>query len=236
MTTRVPSRRNASYGQGLIEYVIILLLGVLVSLTTLKLVGVDVKSLFEKTGGLFGAQEKVYITDKFLNLNAWKVFQGQKCWKTENGILSTTLKSCDSRMLNTGTLPDDYQVTMDMAQLLSGDGYGIMFRLAESKGGYSGYSFQVDAGYGNKFVFRRYDVNGVELGKPLAVGSPPAGFDFNAPHKVSVSVIGSNFTAYVDGVAVLNATDSTYTSGSSGLRVWDSTQAKFSGFTVTQGK
>jgi hypothetical protein len=76
----------------------------------------------------------------------------------------------------------------------------------------------------------------VELGKPLAVGTPPTGFDFNAPHKVSVSVNGSNFTAYVDGVAVLSATDNTYTSGSSGLRVWDSTQAKFSGFTVTQGK
>jgi Flp pilus assembly pilin Flp len=228
--------QSSNPAQGLVEYLLIILLGALVSLGTLKLVGVDVKTLFEKAGGVFGVQEKVYLTDNFLDLKAWKVFQGQNCWKTENGILSTTLKSCDSRMMNTGNLPNDYQVTMDMAQLLSGDGYGLMFRLEQSKGSYSGYSFQIDKGYGNKFVFRRYDVNGVELGKPLAVGTPPTGFDFNAPHKVSVSVNGSNFTAYVDGVAVLSATDNTYTSGSSGLRVWDSTQAKFSGFTVTQGK
>ncbi|KAF0112118.1 MAG: hypothetical protein FD147_385 [Chloroflexi bacterium] len=234
-------KENRSYkknksGQGIIEYLLIVVLAVMASLAGLKVAGVNVNNLLEKASGLFGQQEETYLTDSFMNLNSWKSYFGQNCWKAENGILSTTKKSCDSRILNTTDLPDDYQVNMDMAQLVSGDGYGITFRLTKSLGSYAGYSFQVDPGYGNKFIFRRYDEKGVELAKPLAIGNPPAGFDFNAPHKVSVSVKGNTFKAYVDGALVLTATDSTYTSGGVGLRVWDNTQAKFSDFSVTPPK
>lgn len=230
------SNPNFQPGQGLIEYVSIILLMVLVSYGGLRLAGVDIRSMFEKIVSLFGQEETVYVADEFLNLASWETFQGQNCWKTENGILTTTKTSCDSRMLNKTNLPADYQVNMDMAQLLGGNGYGMMFRLTASGTSYGGYSFQIDPGYGNKFVFRRYDANGVELGKPLAVGNPPDGFNFKAPHKVSVSVKGDTFNAYVDGVMVLSAKDSTYSSGETGLRIWDSTTAKYSGFSVTQVK
>jgi hypothetical protein len=50
-----------------------------------------------------------------LDLNAWKVFYGQICLKAENGIVSTIKASYESRILITGTLPNDYTVNMDMA-------------------------------------------------------------------------------------------------------------------------
>lgn len=83
------------------------------------------------------------------------------------------------------------------------------------------------------FIFRRYDNNGTELGKPLAVGNAPAGFDWNKTHKICVSVVGNTFQAYVDDALVLSAQDSNYTSGAAGVRTWDSTSVKFTGFSLT---
>lgn len=234
MNLKLPPKQVNLRGQGLIEYALILVLVFLVSLAGLRLLGVDTKSLYEKFTGMFDAQEKIYLTDSFLDLKAWKVIYGQTCLKAENGILSTTKASCESRIMNTGTLPKDYTVSMDMAELLNGNGFGLMFRLDKNQGNYSGYSFQVDPGLGNKFAFRRYDANGVELSTPLAVAAFPVGFNKNEPHAVSVTVKGNTFTGYIDGVAVLTATDNTYQSGGAGLRVWDSTQANFSGFSVSE--
>jgi hypothetical protein len=43
---------------------------------------------------------------------------------------------------------------------------------------------------------------------------------YNTPHQVQVVAQGNTFTAYIDGQAMLTATDSTYASGGVGLRSW----------------
>ncbi|MCX6053961.1 MAG: DUF1080 domain-containing protein [Chloroflexi bacterium] len=231
-------RNTVSYpknqcGQALFEYLLIIVLGVLVSVGGLSALGVDLQKVYTKISNSLAGQNATLFSDNFSNLSGWQNIYGHNIWSAAGGVLSA-IASGDSRFMASANLPNDYQVNLDSAQLLSGNGYGVMFRLNKSGNNYAGYSFQLDPGYGNKFVFRRFDTNGNELGTPLAVGSPPAGFNFSADHKVSVSVVGNTFKAYVDNVQVLAATDSTYSSGAAGLRVWDSTSTNFSGFNVTQ--
>lgn len=242
-------RRRNSSGQAIIEYVLVLALLGLIGAVGLHLMGGSSAGVFERIKEVFGGGQgtsepasdnsspaspvTTYLTDEFENLNNWFKINGPNCWKTPNGALVTTKDTCTSVLMNTTSVPADYRVTMNMAQLLSGEGYGLMFRLSKSQNSFTGYSFQVDKGYGNKFVFRRYDKNGTELGQPLAVADPPAGFDFSAPHQVSVSVVGNSFTAYVDGVQVLTASDSTYATGNTGLRTWGKSESTFDGFSVT---
>ncbi len=103
-------------------------------------------------------------------MNNWVKVWGAGTQSLANGQL--VMKS-DARFLNKTPVPNDFRVTVDKATLTSGNGYGLMFRMSQSGSNYSGYAFQADPGYGNKFIFRRYDQNGVELGAPLAVGAPP---------------------------------------------------------------
>ena len=171
-----------------------------------------------------------YIADKFANLSNWQSI-GTKNWSLVNGQL--VMQSGD-RMFDKTILPDNYKISVNKATLLSGNGYGIYFRMTPSGTDYSGYDFQVDPGLGNKFVFRRYDTNGAELSAPLASANMPANFDLNAPHQVDVVVQGSTYQAYVDGTLVLTASDSNYkTGGQAGFRTWDSSVAKYDNFTVT---
>jgi len=94
----------------------------------------------------------------------------------------------------------------------------------------NGYVFQYDPGYyPGAFIIRKW-VNGRELSAPIAVAKAP-GYDwYSSPRDIEVVVEGDTFTAYVDGVEVLTATDSTYATGGSGLRNWDSTKVCFDQF------
>jgi len=242
--------RRFEAGQGFLEYAVILALLVLISVFGARAIGNKSAANLAKllpafaqsssgssggeSGGAGQSPESVLLTsDEFDNLDNWKKINGPNCWKTIGGVLNVTKGSCTSVLSNQTTLPDDYTVNMNMAQLLSGEGYGLMFRLSKDNESFTGYSFQVDHGYGDQFVIRRYDKNGTELGTPLAAASFPAGFDVNAAHDVSVSVVGDTYIAYVDGVQVLTAVDDTYSSGGAGLRTWGDSQSQFDGFSVT---
>ncbi len=177
-------------------------------------------------------EQKVYVYDDFQDLSQWVSIYGKNDWKIEGGWLVADSRG-DQRLMNTAKLPDDYTVTVNQVQLIDGNGFGIMFRLNPNGNSYAGYAFQVDPGYGYKLLFRRFDKNGTELGKPLVTGNAPAAFGWNTPHKISVSVKGDTFKAYIDDSLVLTAKDGTYTSGGAGLRTWDSAKVKFDGFYVT---
>jgi len=225
-------------GQSLVEYALILVLVVVVLVVILNLFGVSlVKVYCTIMSGLKGPNggtcSMAYLTDGFDDLNGWQaIFGSTGSWDTSSGQLCTD-GSGDRRLMSNAPLPDDYRITMNNAQLNSGPGFGLMFRLSPSGSNYSGYSFQVDPGYGNKLIFRRYDLNGAELAIPIAAANPPAGFDWNAQHKVEVEVVGSTFTAYIDGSPVLTASDSTYTSGAAGLRTWGNSNACFDDLSIT---
>jgi hypothetical protein len=220
-------------GQGFIEYVLIVLMVVTISILALKLSGVEVNDLFASlSDGLFGGgRSKLIVEDSFDDLGNWTPIFGGKVWRSVDGKLVNT-GGGDKRVMLTTELPDDYVVSAN-GVLLKGDGYGVMFRLTPQGNNYGGYCFQLDPGYGNKFVLRKYVTNGAEVSKPIAVANPPAGFNFNASHDIQIEVVGNTYTAYIDGVQVMTATDNTYTSGGAGLRSWDFSSISVDNFSVS---
>jgi prepilin-type N-terminal cleavage/methylation domain-containing protein len=108
------------------------------------------------------------------------------------------------------------------ATLNRGRGYGVYFR-SNGKPSISGYCFQYDPGWNppaGSFVVRKV-VNGAES-YPIASAAMPAGFaTYGTPHNITINAVGNHIVVQVDGVTVLDFTDSTFASGSAGLRSWD---------------
>lgn len=114
-------------------------------------------------------------------------------------------------------------------------GYGVYYRADKVEGlrnpGISGYCFQFDTGY-NAFVVRVV-TNGNEA-SPIQRVPFPAGFDVNASHAIEITVEGSRQVMKVDGTTVMDFSDSTYLSGSAGVRTWNQSVAEFSNIIVSQ--
>jgi Flp pilus assembly pilin Flp len=224
-------KNQSKPGQGTVEYAIILALLVIVLVLVLNLLGVNLANVFNRVVTALGFQNiaAALLSDDYTDMTKWHTYSGNS-WTNTNGQLCNT---GGSHIVSTVGMPNNTHINVDNAQLTTGNGYGVMFRVNPSGSSYAGYSFQLDPGLGNKFVFRRYDLNGTELSSPLSTSSFPAGFDMYAPHQMAVDVQGSTFKAYVDGTLVLTATDSTYPSGNVGFRTWDSTAACMGHLTVT---
>jgi Flp pilus assembly pilin Flp len=122
------------------------------------------------------------------------------------------------------------------ATLDQGWGYGVLFDLSGDpvKQNVNGYSFQYDAGWGTG-AFTLYKlVNGVEIHPPLAVTFPDANYKwYGVQRTIRITTNGSLITAKVDGQTVISITDSSYSGGGAGLRLWNNPSASFQNFTVT---
>ncbi len=171
------------------------------------------------------------FSSDFSSMSMLKVLSGK--WVTAGGILQS-LASMESRLSFGDDTWTDYSISLN-ANLTTGSGYGVYYR-ADGKSAISGYCFQYDPGWGSGGAFLvRKVVNGTES-SPIAVTKIPAGFPiYNTQHQIQITVSGSAQTIYVDGVKMLTLTDSTFTSGSAGLRTWDSTRAEFDSVTVLPG-
>ncbi|MGD9641350.1 MAG: hypothetical protein AB7V08_01285 [Elusimicrobiales bacterium] len=164
----------------------------------------------------------------FDSLEMIKVLSGR--WVIASDVLKN-ISSGEARVSFGENTWEDYTLTLN-ATLNRGDGYGVYYR-ADGEADISGYVFQYDPGYGNGAFLVRKVVDGKES-SPLAVASIPSGFPaYDVQHQISVSLVGDKQEIYVDSVKVLTLTDSTYTSGSAGLRTWDSTRADFDAVSVT---
>jgi Flp pilus assembly pilin Flp len=227
-------KRNA--GQGMIEYAMVLILVAIAVLLAIQLMGGSVSNLYCRMISLFNNQScaQTYCQDSYSNLSGsqmyqgvWNVSTGKLCSPTGGGVI---FNKCSM----SATTPSDYTVALNNASLTAGNGYGIYFRMTNTGSGVSGYAFQYDPG-ANGFVIRKW-VNGAEIFTPsLAQVSAPAGYNwYGSPHTLSVKVVGNTFTGYLDGVAILTAVDSTYTSGGTGIRTWDSTALCVQGLTVSK--
>ena len=221
-------------GQGLGEYALILVLVVVVVFLALELTGTSIPDLYCKVLNAFnfngGSACGSSLLDGFGKMADWTKFWGGGNWTLAGGQLCT---AGDMRILNKSALPGDYTINLKDAVLNSGNGYGALFRMAKSGTGYSGYGFMVDPGLNNQFTFRKYTIDGAEISPPLAAVKFPAGFNPGIAHDIKVSLTGSTFTAYVDGVQVLTANDSAYTSGQMGVRSIVNANACINGMTVT---
>jgi hypothetical protein len=172
------------------------------------------------------AGDSVLYASSFDNMDGLRILLGS--WTVSNGTLRPTGAAGEHRVaLGTGTWTD-FQIDVT-ATLLSGPGYGVYYR-SNGQTAISGYIFQFDPGLGNKFVVRKV-VNGVEQTQFQSANMPP-GFDLNAPHQISVKVVGTQQYMIVDGKVVLQFKDSTFTSGTAGLRTWSNTQVVFDNVVV----
>jgi hypothetical protein len=96
--------------------------------------------------------------DKFANLNNWKTAGTNNVgWEIQNGRLCNNQlhelirNTCSSSNNN---IPVDYSIHFDVANLKSGNGYGVFFRLQDTPK-INGYAFQYDPGLGGAFVVRK---------------------------------------------------------------------------------
>lgn len=222
-------------GQGMVEYALILLLIAIASLLVLQLSGVSVSEVYCKVASGFSANacgKTAYCQDGFDNLNGWKTTSGpQTSWVTSNGQLCANGYGTITNKCSMSGMPsNDYVASINGANLSQGNGYGLFFRATDNGMGTNGYAFQYDPGL-NGVVIRKW-VNGAEINPALAFKSLPGTNWYGSAHTLSVKVQGDTFIGMVDGIPMLTVKDSTYPSGGTGLRTWDSTQVCMDNFGI----
>ena len=216
------------FGQGLVEYALILALVAVVVLIVLQISGYTVRDAYCAVAEGLGAdeacaaREQVYCEDDFANLDNWKTNWGT--WTNIDGKICTSgysknYSTCSQSMENMS----DYSVHVSGAQLTAGNGYGVFFRGTELDGRTNGYIVQYDPGWGGGAIIVRKWINGAELG-PFATKKLPAYDWYSKPHDLTINVVGNTFTIYLNDEEVLVAQDDTYPEGGVGLRTWDSSQ------------
>lgn len=225
-------------GQGLVEYALLVALLTVGLILVLQISGVRLSDVFCTIGSTLTGEDTcneegtIACSDDFSDgMKDWESQNG--AWKAEDGRVctsgvATTFDNCSASLNLT-----NYTINLKDVELTKGNGYGVFFRTTiDKKGKYNGYTFQYDPGYaGGAFIFRKW-VNGKELA-PFAV-APAKGFDWYGSGKdVSISVNGDEFTAYVDGKAVLTGKDSSYTEGGAGLRSWDGSNVCIDEFNIS---
>jgi Flp pilus assembly pilin Flp len=217
-------------GQGIVEYALFVALLLATIFLSLQMLGISLRDAFTMVYcgiSRSGACQSLF-SDDFNNLNAWTIVRG--IWKTENGKL---LAGPGEGRIFRELSQKDYVISLNGAQLFQGNGYGIFFR-ATNPGAVNGYSFQYDPGYGG-FIFRKW-VNGNEISPPFAIARAPSFDWYSKARNVQVVVQGDTYIAYVDGVKVLEARDSTYLEGGMGLRTWDNSTISVDQVTVNSVK
>ena len=143
----------------------------------------------------------------------------QGAWQVVNGVLVPTAGG-ENRLAFGDKAWTDVKLDVS-ATLNSGRGYGVYFR-SDGKPNISGYCFQFDPGYSPPSFVMRKVVNGVEGSVPIASAPMPSGYSkYGTSHATTINAVGSHIVVQVDGVTVLDFNDSTFASGSAGLRSWD---------------
>jgi len=233
--------RKLTFGQGLVEYALILVLVVIAVVIILTATGTKVSDVYCSVLRGIGSESAVcgeasasYCDDGFSNLKDWEFNRrGEDKWEIRGGQMCMTAdsyrdyaySSCSKSMPS-----EDYVISLTGAELSQGPGYGVFFRLQEYDDTPTGYAFQYDKG-ASGFVFRRW-TNGSE--KTISRRGMPGDYAwYDVARTIEIHVNGSEFKAYIDGEWVLTATDSTYSSGGTGFRTWWDTNVCFDSMDIS---
>jgi len=141
------------------------------------------------------------------------------------------------------------KVTLKAPQNQTSNGYGIYFRATDVKN-VDAYIFQYDPGFdngkGGSFIYRKV-INGAEQSPfastlrnsipEFAEKSGQMDWWYNKERTIRLEISGYRFIAYVDGIKVLDATDSgrQFPNGEIGFRTWNNAYAQYEDVTVTGG-
>jgi eukaryotic-like serine/threonine-protein kinase len=112
-----------------------------------------------------------------------------------------------------GTYPNDYVVEAQIQQADTSSDYGIYFR--NQPGNQQGvYTFFIHPnGTWGAYVYDN------ATGNQTQIASGPTNIDAHASLRITVVIVGSNFTFYINGQRVGTALDSTYSTGTAGVAV-----------------
>lgn len=141
-------------------------------------------------------------------------------WRISGGVLTITSsgKSVNEAIVSTGPFTD---YSTGLTATIASGGFGVLYRASVDSGNkVSGYSFQLDA----EGKLELWTIVGSKPGERLAAAAMPSGFPVvGVEHTITVDVAGTQSTFYVDGVQVMQVTDATFSSGTSGMRQWGGT-------------
>lgn len=227
--------KTISRGQGLIEYLLLIVLVIMGITVALELTGYSVRDVYCNVAENLGAEnvcaeEQIYCQDDFSTMEGWESRYGK--WTNPDGKICTSrgarnYNTCSESMQNNS----DYTIKLGGAELTQGNGYGVFFRGTEMDGRTDGYIVQYDPGWGGGAIIMRKWVNGREL-PPFAVKRLP-GFDwYGGAHDIQLDVQGNTFTLSIDGEEVLVGQDDTYSEGGVGFRSWDNTKVCFDDISI----
>ncbi len=112
-----------------------------------------------------------------------------------------------------GTYPNNYVVEAQIQQADTSSDYGIYFR--NQPGNQQGvYTFFIHPnGIWGAYVYDN------TTGNQTLIASGPTNIDAHASLRITVVIVGSNFTFYINGQRVGTALDSTYSIGTAGVAV-----------------
>lgn len=143
--------------------------------------------------------EQAYISTG--TFSGWTSNAGTWTYPANNAEVVATGDS----WLSSGTMPGDITIESEV-KLISGNAVGISVRSDGT--GNSGYDLILDSADGLfKLAKRPYSV----------LASKPVKTKMNRSYTIKLRAMGSTLEGYLDGVKVLSATDSSYTSGKTAL-------------------
>lgn len=177
---------------------------------------------------VINATDTTYSSGRFgmLAWNSTTTFQDIKYAKTPSGWTSTAgtwsdvtygkqgSASGDGFLMSTNTGANfTYQADINIDGASGGAAGSLVFR--SNADASQAYVVNVDA-LNDSVTFFKFGNGGGTIGKYSY------SIDNNRTYQLRVEAVGSNFKIYLDGTLVINANDSTYTSGQFGLNVWNS--------------
>ena len=153
------------------------------------------------------------VLDTFENGANWS---GSSYWSVANGVATTSTASAiytfqaNGGILTTPTTINDYTVSADFISVDANRQHGIVFR----RSGDNYYMFRAKY-QGVEFYKFTAGASAVSLGEmKVSTLSLPAG----TPYNLKIVVKGNKFTGFYNGQELLTVTDSSYKSGTLGVR------------------
>ncbi|MCA1900225.1 MAG: hypothetical protein LDL50_05905 [Chloroflexi bacterium] len=233
------SRFKNLRAQGLVEYVLLLLLTGFVAILGLSLSGVSLSEVYAKAvDGLKFNNVTASCGELARSSGDWQAFK-DSFWRGGITPGDGGYRVCP---LCGGLLParlgSDYEIDLSGVGVENirptWNGYGLAFRSTYDKNGLNGYMFEVEQVNKNKpavIYFSKW-VNGKQIQPPLAAMDMPSSFDWTNPPDFRIKVEGDSFTAYLNGEPALTAKDSTYAAGGVGVVANQGTQLTFEDLVV----
>ncbi len=237
-----PHHTHRPIGQGMVEYALLIGLLSLVVVLGLTASGQSISGVFARifdSPATDAEQAEANPCRTIAQSDADWVAITDKFWKGGIEAQNGRYNVCP---LCGGLLPafsgNDYQIDLSGIRVTNTkstwNGYGVTFRSTLGPKGLDGYMFEIERTNKNtptKIYFSKW-IEGKQIKPAIRELQLPAGIDWNNPPAMSVGVQGNNFTAYMNGNPVLEASDSTYTQGGAGVFANAGTQVSFDNFRV----